>query len=40
MTISVSALSMLVITATIVTALAPLLFTVLFIRDLLKGKIW
>ena len=40
MTISVSALALLVGAATGVTALAPLLLIFLWIRDWLKGQLW
>lgn len=40
MTISVSALALLVGTATVITALAPILLIVLWIRDWLKKQLW
>ena len=40
MTISVSALTVLVGTATLVTLLAPFILLILWIRDWLKGQLW
>ena len=40
MTISVTALAILVSTATVVTLLAPLVLIVLWIRDWLRGRLW
>jgi len=40
MTISVASLSLLVGTATLVTALAPFIMLILWIRDWLKGQLW
>jgi|GEM_PF-891436 len=40
MTISVSAFTLLVSMATVVTTAAPLLLIVLFIRDLRRGTLW
>jgi hypothetical protein len=40
MTISVTALSVLVSIATVITMLAPLVLVVLWIRDWLKGNLW
>lgn len=40
MTISVSALSLLVSAATLVTALAPFVLLAFWIGDLLKGRLW
>jgi len=40
MIISVSALSLLVNTAIVITAVAAIFFIILFIKDLLRGQLW
>ena len=40
MTISATALAWLVGTATLVTALAPLVLMIFWIRDFVKGQLW
>lgn len=40
MTISVTALALLVSTATLITVLAPLVLMVLWINDWIRGRLW